>query len=321
MKTGWFIKWVGFSLAAGILLLSVTSFPVSARTVQQGYDCAAQSAMPEEQCLALVALYESAGGSGWENNAGWLTSPDPCGWYGVSCSEGEVVALDMFGNNLVGTLPLEIGSLTGLRTLTLNDNSLTGEIPVTITYLDLDLIHFHNTGLCEPADPAFQDWIFQIVYRLSTGQYCSPLTPSATPNAAQTQTAAAQPTSVLFAPQQTLTALALVAPPSATPQPTATRVSTQLPPTATQAAAAGEDDGSGTASGQPNDGGTQTGGQGGLFSRISPVWWLLVLIPILLIVTGIVLELRERRTARPDEKADEDADYYTFASSDSDRLK
>lgn len=313
MKSGWVLKWVGFSLAAGIMLLSASRAQASAALAQQGFDCAAQTAMPEDQCLALVALYNSAGGSGWVDDSGWMSSPDPCGWYGVTCSEGQVVALDLFGNNLTGTLPIEIGSLTGLRTLTLNDNSLSGEIPLTITFLDLDLFHFHNTSLCEPADPAFQDWIFQIVYRLSSGQYCSPLTPSATPDPAQ-------PTSVLNGPQQTLTALALVAPPTATLQPTATRVSTQAPSTATPTSSAGLEGGSAPGGDQQADGAAQNGEQGGLFSRIPPVWGLLLVIPVLLIISGILLELRERRTSQPDHQADEDADYFSFDTSDTDRL-
>ena len=106
---------------------------------QVRYNCQVQTAIPADQCEALVALYDATGGKSWTNQTGWLNDSDPCSWYGVSCSQGVVVALDLFANNLTGPLPLDIGGLPDLKTLTINDNPLTGPIPVTITFLDLDL--------------------------------------------------------------------------------------------------------------------------------------------------------------------------------------
>ena len=77
---------------------------------------------------ALAALYNALGGASWTNdrNAGWLGSAEPCAspaWAGLSCSSGAVIQLDLNGANVRGTLPTEIGALSGLRVLDLFDNS------------------------------------------------------------------------------------------------------------------------------------------------------------------------------------------------------
>ena len=48
--------------------------------------------------IALKALYESAGGKGWSNNANWdMSNTDVCGWQSpgsrVQCTEGRVTGL------------------------------------------------------------------------------------------------------------------------------------------------------------------------------------------------------------------------------------
>ncbi|NNM32188.1 MAG: hypothetical protein HKO53_03940, partial [Gemmatimonadetes bacterium] len=70
------------------------------------FDCAAQSAIPEAECVALVALYNSTDGDGWVDNTGWLTAPDPCEWFGVGCLLGATVASVVLpANRLSGPLP------------------------------------------------------------------------------------------------------------------------------------------------------------------------------------------------------------------------
>ena len=80
--------------------------------------------------LALIALYNSTGGGSWTNN--W-TLTDPINtWYGVVASNGCVSAIRLNNNNLVGSLPAEIGDLINLEYLHLFNNQLTGEIPAEI---------------------------------------------------------------------------------------------------------------------------------------------------------------------------------------------
>ena len=274
-------------------LMAVRGQTVFARAFLAEFDCESQTSVSFDECQALVAIYNSTGGDSWSNSTGWLTDNDVCAWHGVLCSEGHIVTLDLFNNNLRGNLPLEIGGFPFLRTLTLNDNPLTGPIPVTITFMDLDLFHFHGTSLCEPADPVFQDWFSQIVYRLSSGLYCSTLDPRQTPNA-QTQTAAAD----LPWPQQTLTAMANSGSriSTATPEATPTRYYSLETPTQVIVDNSDETDGSfGGVEESESKAGQQGGQRSGFLSNIPSSWMFLLLVPLVLIVVGIILELRDRK--------------------------
>ncbi len=102
------------------------------------------SSIPAAEAEALIALYNSTNGANWTHNDSWLgPRGTECSWFGVTCEEGHVVGLSLGGNNLDGTLPLELGNLTYLRVLSLNDNKLTGSIPssfgnlTSLTTLDL----------------------------------------------------------------------------------------------------------------------------------------------------------------------------------------
>ena len=47
---------------------------------------------------ALVDLYSGANGAGWLHNTGWLTTNNPCSWFGVMCIGGGVTyVLSGFG--------------------------------------------------------------------------------------------------------------------------------------------------------------------------------------------------------------------------------
>ena len=96
------------------------------------FDCGNVTEIPQTECEALVALYESTDGDNWIDNTGWLQTTTPCSWYGVTCEDGNVTRLNLSNNQLSGSIPSEIGNLAALTGLDLYDNDLSGEIPAEI---------------------------------------------------------------------------------------------------------------------------------------------------------------------------------------------
>ena len=70
---------------------------------------------------ALVALFEATNGPNWRNNTNWL-SDEPIGeWFGVTTDDNDVVEIDLSYNNLSGEIPPELGNLTKLQVLDLEN--------------------------------------------------------------------------------------------------------------------------------------------------------------------------------------------------------
>ena len=102
--------------AGGLTPCSSASAPISERQSTQEY-------------RALAALYEDAGGTGWDRgtNMNWLSDKPLEEWAGVTTDENGYV-VDLVQRHLHGRLPAELGDLTHLRSLSL-EGGLTGEIP------------------------------------------------------------------------------------------------------------------------------------------------------------------------------------------------
>jgi len=98
--------------------------------------CTVQTDIPQNQCEALVALYNNTGGENWSDSAtnNWMsTTISPCNWAGITCVNQQVTEIVRSNQNLKGPLP-DLSNLTGLQVLDLAGNHLTGEIP-TLTQL------------------------------------------------------------------------------------------------------------------------------------------------------------------------------------------
>ncbi|MCE2398007.1 MAG: Ig-like domain-containing protein [Gemmatimonadetes bacterium] len=81
----------------------------------------------------LEIFYEATGGEDWTENENWLSDEDLDDWHGVSARQGEVSGLSLDDNNLVGTLPPELGGLDELFGLVLRYNELSGPIPAELS--------------------------------------------------------------------------------------------------------------------------------------------------------------------------------------------
>ena len=88
---------------------------------------------------ALKALYRHTDGDNWHNNTNWDTTSVPTStevdsWFGVRAGiVGDVVVLlKLPSNNLIGTIPAELGNMMYLAELDLSDNQLSDSIPAEL---------------------------------------------------------------------------------------------------------------------------------------------------------------------------------------------
>ena len=82
---------------------------------------------------ALVAFYNATDGENWRASENWLSGAPLGEWWGVTTNDdGRVTVLDLNGNNLVGTVPPDLGSLTALARLDLGGNRLDGCLPASL---------------------------------------------------------------------------------------------------------------------------------------------------------------------------------------------
>lgn len=86
--------------------------------------------LPSER-YALIDFYESTGGANWKDNTNWNSEKPVSTWYGVivdtTLNPYHVKELELFDNNLVGTIDYSIEDLEELTVLSLSKNSLKGE--------------------------------------------------------------------------------------------------------------------------------------------------------------------------------------------------
>ncbi len=78
----------------------------------------------------MTMFFEETEGTFWSESTNWLTSAPLSDWHGVEVDEdGNVTSISVEGNNLAGSIPLELTRLSHLSSLNLEANALTGSIP------------------------------------------------------------------------------------------------------------------------------------------------------------------------------------------------
>ena len=98
---------------------------------------------------ALIALYNATDGPNWKNKTNWLSDRSLGEWYGVTTdANGRVILLYLHSNQLTGSIPDALGSLSNLQELVLNSNQLTGPIPDALGSLsNLEWLYLHSNRL------------------------------------------------------------------------------------------------------------------------------------------------------------------------------
>ena len=88
---------------------------------------------PFDDRTALIALYNATNGDNWYDSTNWLTDAPLGYWYGVTTDEeGRVTEITLGHNRLTGHLPVELGRLDRLKTLSVRVNQVSGTIPTTL---------------------------------------------------------------------------------------------------------------------------------------------------------------------------------------------
>jgi len=96
------------------------------------------------ECQVLEKLWDSAGGKDWQNNENWDSITNVDSWEGVIVENAKISSLLLYSNNLVGTIPSELGKLSSLKKLSLSNNSLTGKVPESLG--ELSELHYLDLG-------------------------------------------------------------------------------------------------------------------------------------------------------------------------------
>ncbi|MFN8485997.1 MAG: leucine-rich repeat domain-containing protein [Caldilineaceae bacterium] len=126
------LSWAMFSciILLGLCLASPKSFKaLRGFNAVDTFSCTLVNEIPQTECQALVDLYTNTNGDHWTNQTNWLATFTPCSWYGISCSGGHVIDINLPRNGLQGSLPVSVGNLSNLHWFILPFNRLNGPLP------------------------------------------------------------------------------------------------------------------------------------------------------------------------------------------------
>jgi len=129
---------------------------------------------------ALITLYNATNGAGWTDNSGWVTATvgTECTWYGVTCVLDHVMSLHLENNQLSGSIPPELGNLSGLWYLFMDRNQLTGSIPPELGNLSyLTNLYLNNNQLTGSIPPELGNTNLDYTLYLANNQLTGSIPP------------------------------------------------------------------------------------------------------------------------------------------------
>jgi hypothetical protein len=124
------------------------------------------------QRYALLTLWfqQAFTNTTWNNQNGWLVNANECNtWNGIVCTpihlggivgtQDVVTTLNLVNNNMIGTIPADLGLLTALVYLDVQDNALTGTLPTSIEqWTALQLFSVGNNALTGTLHASIGQW-------------------------------------------------------------------------------------------------------------------------------------------------------------------
>jgi hypothetical protein len=82
----------------------------------------------------LMVLFDELNGPNWHRKDGWGSNTHYCEWQGIVCVNNRVAIIRLGNNNLVGTIPGNIGDLDQLQSVNMALNDLQGTIPTAFWF-------------------------------------------------------------------------------------------------------------------------------------------------------------------------------------------
>ncbi len=136
--------------------------------------------IPQAECEALLDLYTSTNGKNWENtianNNKWFGNNSACSWYGITCEGWHVSILNLYGNNLAGTIPASISKLASLKQFRLSNNNLNWSLPSSLGDLkNLEFLFVYANKLSGPIPDALGNISSLTQLLLNNNQLSGPL--------------------------------------------------------------------------------------------------------------------------------------------------
>lgn len=110
--------------------------------------CGSSTSADVQDRQVLVNFYNVMGGRDWKNGNNWLSlDTSVCEWYGITCTNDLVSAINLRNNGLSGTAPPELFTLSELRTLNLDLNKISFSLKGISRATKLEVLNLGNTNL------------------------------------------------------------------------------------------------------------------------------------------------------------------------------